>query len=55
MAHLSRERIRAPARRVNPQVRLIIKYPQWYDRFHERGDDVIRQTADFDRIWVVLQ
>lgn len=52
MAHLSRERILAPARRANPQAKLIIKYPQWYDRFHERGYDVIRQTADFDRIWV---
>ena len=40
------------ARRVNPKVRLILKYPQWYDRFHERGYDVARQTPIFDRIWV---
>jgi hypothetical protein len=52
MVRLSRDRILAPARRVNPKVRLIIKYPQWYDRFHERGYEVVRQTADFDRIWV---
>jgi hypothetical protein len=52
MVRLSRERILAPARRVNPKVKVIIKYPQWYDRFHERGYDVVRQTADFDRIWV---
>jgi hypothetical protein len=37
---------------VNPKVKVIIKYPQWYDEFHERGYDVIRETADFDRIWV---
>ena len=37
---------------VNPKVRIIVKYPCWYDDFHERGYDVIRETADFDRIWV---
>jgi hypothetical protein len=52
MVRLSQERILAPARRVNPKVRLIIKYPQWYDQFHERGYEVVRETADFDRIWV---
>lgn len=52
MVQLSREAILATARRVNPKVQVIIKYPQWYDRFHERGYDVVRQTADFDRIWV---
>ncbi len=52
LVRLSRERILAPARRVNPKVKVIIKYPQWYDRFHERGYDVVRETADFDRIWV---
>lgn len=52
MLRLSEERILAPARRVNPRVRVIIKYPQWYDQFHERGYDVARETAAFDRIWV---
>jgi hypothetical protein len=52
MVHLSRDRILAPAKQVNPKARLIIKYPQWYDRFHERGYEVVRETADFDRIWV---
>ena len=52
MVQLSRDRILAPAKRVNPKARLIIKYPQWYDRFHERGYEVVRETADFDLIWV---
>ncbi len=52
MVQLSREGVLATARRVNPKVQVIIKYPQWYDRFHERGYEVVRQTADFDRIWV---
>jgi hypothetical protein len=52
MVRMSRERILAPARAVNPNVRIIIKYPQWYDNFHNRGYEVSRETADYDRIWV---
>jgi hypothetical protein len=52
MVQLSRDRILKPARKVNPKVRIIIKYPQWYDDFHNRGYEVIRESADFDRIWV---
>ena len=52
MVRVSQERVIGPARAVNPQARLIIKFPQWYDRFQERGYDVIRETADFDQIWV---
>jgi len=49
---LSRERLLGPAKKVNPNARLIVKYPQWYDNFQERGYDVTRETRDFDRIWV---
>ncbi len=52
MVRMSRERILGPARQVNPDVKVIIKYPQWYDKFHERGYEVVQQTADYDRIWV---
>jgi hypothetical protein len=52
MLRLSQECILAPARRVNPRVQVIVKYPQWYDQFHERGYDVARETAAFDRTWV---
>ncbi len=52
MVQVSRDRVIGPAKRVNPKARLIIKYPQWYDQFHERGYEVVRQTADFDRTWV---
>jgi hypothetical protein len=52
MVRLSQERLLAAARRVNPKARLIIKYPQWYDEFHERGYEVLRETADFHRTWV---
>ena len=52
MVDVSRRRILDPARKINPNVKVIIKYPQWYDNFHNRGYEVVRQTADFDRIWV---
>lgn len=52
MVRMSRDRVLGAAKRVNPKARLIIKYPQWYDRFHERGYEVVRETAEFDRIWV---
>jgi hypothetical protein len=52
MVRVSEDRVLKAAKRVNPQARLIIKYPQWYDQFHERGYEVLRETADFDRIWV---
>jgi len=52
MIEMSRDRILEPARAVNPDVRIIIKYPQWYDNFHNRGYEVVRQTAIFDKIWV---
>jgi hypothetical protein len=41
-----------PARRKNPDIRIIIKYPQWYDRFHLFGYDVAAETEIFDGIWV---
>lgn len=52
MVRLSQDLVLGAAKRVNSNARLIIKYPQWYDRFHERGYEVVRQTRDFDRIWV---
>jgi hypothetical protein len=52
MVQVGRERILGPARAVNPNVKVIIKYPQWYDNFHNRGYEVVRQSADYDRIWV---
>lgn len=52
LVRLSRDNVLAAAKRVNPKVKLIIKYPQWYDNFHNRGYEVLRETADFDRIWV---
>jgi hypothetical protein len=52
MLQVSRERVLGPAHAVNPQAKVIIKFPQWYDRFQERGYVPDQEAAIFDRIWV---
>lgn len=41
-----------PARRARQNVRLIVKFPQWYDRFHVFGYDPPRMAEHFDAVWV---
>lgn len=41
-----------PARAAHPGVRVILKYPQWYDRFHLFGYDPARLSPAFDAVWV---
>ncbi len=52
MLEVSRDRILGPARAANPQVKVILKFPQWYDLFQERGYIVDKETALYDRVWV---
>ena len=55
MHEVSVERIIRPAKEANPDCKIIIKYPNWYDIFYHGwnagGYDVIRQTEVFDQIW----
>lgn len=39
-------------KKINPDINMIIKYPQWYDRYHVFGYDVVRQPQQFDQVWV---
>ena len=41
-----------PARQVNPNITMIVKYPQWYDRFHLFGYDTKTYPQIFDKVWV---
>lgn len=41
-----------PAKEKNPDITMIIKYPQWYDRFHQFGYDVATEPALFDKVYV---
>ena len=40
------------ARDEKSDVTIIIKYPQWYDRFHKFGYDVVREPKLYDKVWV---
>lgn len=40
-----------PARAVNPKVKLIIKYPNWYEHFQASGYDLDVQAKMFDSIY----
>ncbi len=52
MHRVTEECVLRPAREVNPQVQVIIKYPEWYDQFHERGYDVESESKLFDITWI---
>lgn len=51
MVEVTRRHMLEPARAENPAVRITIKYPQWYDRFHCFGYEIPQQIAQFDRVW----
>ncbi|KAA3616309.1 MAG: hypothetical protein DWQ05_11255 [Calditrichaeota bacterium] len=52
LTQLSQELFIKPAKEINPDISIIIKYPQWYDRFHLFGYDVEREPALYDKVWV---
>jgi len=41
-----------PAKEVNSDITMIVKYPQWYDRFHLFGYDTRTLPQMFDKVWV---
>ena len=41
-----------PAKAKNQGITMIIKYPQWYDRFHQFGYDVSTEPPLFDKVYV---
>jgi len=47
----ARDLIVDPARQVNPDVRVIIKYPNWYDHFQALGFNLETQPQIFDAIY----
>ncbi len=52
MVEMSSENVLGAARAVNPKVKVILKFPQWYDNFQNRGYVVDKESALYDRIWV---
>ena len=51
MRQVSQQLVLGPARAVNPHVRVIIKYPNWYEHFQGLGYDLDRQPHMFDGIY----
>jgi hypothetical protein len=52
LVKFSNDHIIKPAKSTNPNARIIIKYPLWYDFFQERGYEVVRESSDYDYTWV---
>ncbi len=51
MDEVSRDLILGPARAVNPKVKIIIKFPNWYEHFQANGYDLDVEPKIFDGIY----
>jgi hypothetical protein len=51
MRAAGRELVLEPARQVNPKVKVIIKYPNWYEHFQGLGFDLDQEAKAFDAIY----
>lgn len=51
MTEAGRNLVLKPAKKVNPQVKVIIKYPNWYDHFQGLGFNLEEGPQLFDGIW----
>jgi hypothetical protein len=51
MREVSRDIVMGPAHQVNPRVKVIVKYPNWYEHFHGLGYDLEQQPKMFDAIY----
>jgi hypothetical protein len=52
MVQVSKEVLIGPAKEANPSIKMIIKYPQWYDLFHVYGYEIAREPALYDGVRV---
>ena len=51
MRKVSTELVLKPARAINPKIKMIIKYPNWYEHFQGLGYDLQKQSHWFDGIY----
>lgn len=51
MDEVSRDLVVGAARAVNPKVKMIIKFPNWYEHFQGNGYDLAREPKIFDGIY----
>jgi hypothetical protein len=55
MREASRNLVLGPAKQENARVRVIIKYPNWYEHFHGTGYDLAEQAKMFDAIYTGME
>ena len=51
MRKAARDLVLKPARAVNPGIKMIIKYPNWYEHFQGLGYDLDQEAHEFDYIY----
>jgi hypothetical protein len=51
MAEVSQKYVIAPAKEVNPNVKVIIKFPNWYEHYQNNGYNLEDETRLFDLIY----
>jgi len=51
MAEVSKDVLVGPAKRVNPKVKMVIKYPNWYEHFPNCGYNLEDEPKIFDGIY----
>jgi hypothetical protein len=51
MDEVSQELVLGPARAANPKVKVIIKFPNWYEHFQANGYDLDKEPKMFDGIY----
>jgi hypothetical protein len=51
MREVSENIIVGPAKKVNPKVKMVIKYPNWYEHFQEAGYNLEKEPQIFDGIY----
>jgi hypothetical protein len=47
----ARSVVLAPARKANPRVKVVVKYPNWYDHFHGLGFNLEKGPQTFDGVY----
>ena len=55
VAEQSKRHLIDAAKEVHPGIRVIIKYPNWYEGHRQHGYDVARQTPQFDGVSVGIE
>lgn len=51
MRNVSKDVIVNPAKKINPAVKMVIKYPNWYEHFQDSGYNLEDQPGIFDAVY----